>query len=87
MYKLSTRYQKPTNKETAPYISICRVVNDKEEPSYYIQVSKDEKHPNWMLLKDFLGIALNQKLAEEETFDEKFEISLEECIKLFEKIN
>jgi len=87
MYTLCTRYQKPTNKETAPYTSVCRVIIDEEETSYYIQMSKDEKHPKWMLLKDLVEIALNQKLAEEETLDKKFDISLQECIKLFEQIN
>jgi hypothetical protein len=55
----------PTRYDKAPYRQIVRVKDEEGAgEEYYIQLSKDEEHPSWELVGDFLLKAFKQELSD-----------------------
>lgn len=53
--KVTVRYTAPTRYDKAAWGSICKVMSDSDEFSYYIQITKNEDHAHWVKVEDFLS--------------------------------
>ena len=47
------RSEEPTKNDTAQQYTICKVCNG-DFFDIYVQLSKDEEHPNWLFIGTFL---------------------------------
>lgn len=82
MENICIRYQPVTNHEHAPYTTIVKVINNydtgnREDASFYIQISKKEEKPNWISMGEFLETAYQGKFK-----DSAF---INKCLRLFDK--
>ena len=48
------RYAPPTKYIEAPLGSICKVMSDNNEHTYYVQIAAEVEHPHWVKAGDFL---------------------------------
>jgi len=81
--EIAERFSKPKNSETAPYMTIIKVIEgigkDEHIADYYIQVNKKKGEATWITIGDFLSTAM-EHLFESAAFIEEvtllYEISL-----------
>lgn len=45
---METRYTSPSRYSKEPYGTIIKVLNEDNEPTLWIQISKDMEHPEWV---------------------------------------
>lgn len=55
------RHGPPSNIDTAPYGTLCKVANSTNKVEIYKQMSHDEELPNWVLIEDSLVVAAVHK--------------------------
>jgi len=72
---LMERYNNPTNRDFAPYGTVWKVIVDQPNSYFYIQVSENEKEPEWILMEKFL-----EKVMEPLYTDEQF---IDYCINIY----
>lgn len=71
--EIAIRYTTPTKHESAPYLTMVKVVigmGEKETSRFYIQTSKNEEKPTWILMGYFLEEAFEELFGNETFMDE-----------------
>ena len=63
--EIAIRYSVPQKYDTAPYMTIVKVIIGIEEEEYkhYIQASSDEEKTNWIPMGEFLEDALEENFT------------------------
>lgn len=81
MDNFSIRFEKLNDEEPAPYARVCKVIvgYPEETALYYIQLSHNEKKPNWVPFGEFLEMVFEEKII-----DEAF---VNKCLKIYEEKN
>jgi len=73
---LIEKYTKPTMFDDQPYGTIVMVCDEEQEDcKYYIQISKDENKPKWIISSEFFDIIFCQQIH-----DTMF---MQDCLKKF----
>lgn len=54
---MNIRYTAPTRYDKGEFGSMCKVINENDSISYYIQTSKDDEHANWLKTTDIIAHA------------------------------
>jgi len=73
---LIEKYTKPTMFDDQPYGTIVMVCDEEQEDcKYYIQISKDENKPKWIISSEFFDIIFCQQIN-----DTMF---MQDCLKKF----
>lgn len=72
---MEQRYAEPTRHERGAFMTVYKVMGDKDDYSYFIQISTDEEHPNWQRAGTVFEKAFEDKLENKEFMDE--------CLRLY----
>jgi len=76
---MDIRYQEPTNLERAPYAKVCKVIHGYEpkniEESFYIQISKNEEDPKWILIEQLLKDAFKHRFNDSDFIQKCLEMA------------
>lgn len=61
--EMIVRFGPPSNLDTAPMGTLCKVSNSSNKVEIYKQISQDEEHPIWVLIEEHSIVAIDGTAA------------------------
>lgn len=67
---IHVKFSRPTRFDCSPFGTVSKVIINREyledKYEYYIQISEDEKSPNWVTWDYLLGLILKEKITDKD---------------------